>query len=156
MTAADGVNSLGTPSPTPMTSPSAALPFQAISDLIRQHARERPRRTALVQGDRRVTWAQLDAMADRVAASLHRDGIQPQQAISVCASNSLEYVAVFLGALRAGVAVAPLAIQSQSAQLAAMVEDSGARLFFVDAGVPAFASAARRIAPRPSPKASSR
>jgi long-chain acyl-CoA synthetase len=52
----------------------------------------------------------------------------------------------FWGALRAGVAVAPLAIQSQPAQLAAMVEDSGARLFFVDAGVPAFATGARRIA----------
>jgi long-chain acyl-CoA synthetase len=146
MSAPDGVNSLGTQSPKPMTSPSAALPFQAIADLIRQHARARPRQTALVQGDRRVTWGQLDAMADRVAASLQRDGIQPQQAIAICASNSLEYVAVFLGALRAGVAVAPLAIQSQPAQLAAMVEDSGARLFFVDAGVPAFATAARRIA----------
>ena len=53
---------------------------------------------------------------------------------------------MFLGALRAGVAVAPLAIQSQSAQLAAMVADSGAQLLFVDAGVPAFATTARRIA----------
>ncbi len=129
-----------------MTSPSAPPPFQAIADLVHQHAKARPGQTALVQGDRRVTWGQLDAVADRVAASLQRDGIQPQQAIAICAANSLEYVAVFLGALRAGVAVAPLAIQSQPAQLAAMVADSGARLLFVDGSVPAFATAARRIA----------
>jgi long-chain acyl-CoA synthetase len=129
-----------------MTSPSAPPPFQAIADLVHQHATARPAQTALVQGGRRVTWGQLDAMVDRVAASLQRDGIQPQQAIAICAANSLEYVAVFMGALRAGVAVAPLAIQSQPAQLAAMVADCGARLFFVDGSVPAFASAAGRIA----------
>jgi long-chain acyl-CoA synthetase len=106
----------------------------------------RPAHQALVQGERSVTWGQLDAMVDRVAASLQRDGVQPQQAIAICAANSLEYVAVFLGALRAGVVVAPLAIQSQPAQLAAMVADSGARHLFVDAGVPAFDTAAQRIA----------
>ena len=106
----------------------------------------RPAHQALVQGERSVTWGQLDAMVDRVAASLQRDGVQPQQAIAICAANSLEYVAVFLGALRAGVVVAPLAIQSQPAQLAAMVADSGARHLFVDAGVPAFDTSAQRIA----------
>ncbi len=106
----------------------------------------RPAQQALLQGERSVTWGQLDAMVDRVAASLQRDGVQPQQAIAICAANSLEYVAAFLGALRAGVVVAPLAIQSQPAQLAAMVADSGARHLFVDAGVPAFDTAAQRIA----------
>ncbi len=129
-----------------MTLPSTSPAFQAIADLVRQHAAARPVQTALVQDTRRVTWGQLDAMADRVAASLQRDGLKPQQAIAICAANSLEYVAVFLGALRAGVVVAPLAIQSQPGQLAAMVADSGARLLFVDAGVPTFATAATRIA----------
>ena len=63
----------------------------------REHAAARPRQKALVQGERSVTWVQLDAMADRVAASLQRDGLQPRQAISICAANSLEYAAVFLG-----------------------------------------------------------
>lgn len=128
-----------TPTPT-------APPLQAIADLVRQHAMARPAHQALVQGERSVTWGQLDAMVDRVAASLQRDGVQPKQAIAICAANSLEYVAVFLGALRAGVVVAPLAIQSQPAQLAAMVADSGARHLFVDAGVPAFDTSAQRIA----------
>ncbi len=129
-----------------MTTPTPAPPFQAIADLVHRHAVARPGQTALVQGERRVTWGQLDAMADRVAASLQRDGVQPQQAIAICAANSLEYVAVFIAALRAGVVVAPLAIQSQPAQLAAMVADSGARHFFVDSSVPAFATPAHRIA----------
>jgi acyl-CoA synthetase (AMP-forming)/AMP-acid ligase II len=129
----------------PATSLIEAPPFRAIPDLMREHARRRPCRTALVQGERSVTWRQLDAMADRVAASLQRDGVKPTESIAICSSNSLEYAAVFLGALRAGVTVAPLAIQSSASQLEGMATDSGARHFFVDRGVPSFDMAAQRI-----------
>ena len=131
-------SSLAPPAPPP-------LPFRAIADLVHEHALARPLQRVLVQGERSVTWGQLDAMADRVAASLQRDGVKPQQSIAICSSNSLEYAAVFIGALRAGAAVAPLAIQSSPAQLAGMAADSGARHLFVDAGVPAFDSTAQRI-----------
>lgn len=120
-------------------------PFRAIADLVREHAAARPAQAALVQGERRVTWAQLDAMADRIAASLQRDGVKPRDSIAICAANSLEYAAVFLGGLRAGAAVAPLATQSLPQQLATMVADSGASHFFVDGKVPAFDTGARRI-----------
>ncbi len=128
-----------------MTTTPAAPPFQAIADLVAQHAVARPLQTAVVQGERSVTWAQLDAMADRIAATLQRDGVQPGQSIAICGANSLEYVAVFLGALRAGAAVAPLSTHASPQQLATMVADCGARHFFVDAGVPAFETKARRI-----------
>jgi long-chain acyl-CoA synthetase len=128
--------------PAPST---AAPPFRAIPDLVREHALARPAQTALIQGERSVSWAQLDAMADRVAASLQRDGVEPGATIAICSSNSMEYVAVFLGGLRAGAAVAPIAIQSSPAQLAGMLADSGARHFFVDRGAPAFEATAQRI-----------
>jgi acyl-CoA synthetase (AMP-forming)/AMP-acid ligase II len=124
---------------------AAPLPFRAISDLVREHAAARPQQRALVQGERSVTWAQLDAMADRIAASLQRDGVRPTQSVAICGVNSLEYAALFLGALRAGVAVAPLPLGPQPAQLEGMVADSGARHFFVDANVPPFSTAAQRI-----------
>ena len=95
-----------------MTTTPTLPPFQAIADLVAGHARARPDQVALVQGDRKVCWAQLHAMADRVAASLQRDGIRPGESIAICAANSLEYVAVFLGGLRAGAAVAPLSTHS--------------------------------------------
>jgi long-chain acyl-CoA synthetase len=120
-------------------------PFRAIPDLLREQAVAAPARTALIQGERSVSWLQLDAIADRIAASLQRDGVMPTASIAICSSNSLEYAAVFLGALRAGVAVAPLPTQSSPVQLAGMVADSGARHFFVDAGVPPFEAAATRV-----------
>jgi long-chain acyl-CoA synthetase len=129
------------------TRPAASTlpPFQAIADLVAKHAAARPAHTALIQGERSVSWAQLDAMADRIAASLQREGVQPGESIAACAANSLEYVAVFIGGLRAGAAVAPLSTHSSPQQLATMVADCGARHFFVDATIPAFATRARRI-----------
>ena len=127
------------------TTPGSMPPFRAIADLVREHAQARPRQRALVQGERSVTWAQVDAMADRIAASLQRDGLKPNDSIAICGHNSLEYAALFLGALRAGAAVAPVPTGALPEQIVTMVADSGARHFFVDKGVPPFDTKAKRI-----------
>jgi acyl-CoA synthetase (AMP-forming)/AMP-acid ligase II len=107
--------------------------FGSYADLIRAHARTRPDHAALIQDQRTVSFATLDAMMDRVAATLQRDGIRPAEAIAICAGSSLEYAAVFLGALRAGVAVAPLAPSSTTQSIADMAANAEAKLLFVDA-----------------------
>jgi len=107
--------------------------FGVIADLIRNHARRDPQHTAIIDAQQRVTYGELDALMDRVAASLQRDGVKPRDAIAVCASSSVYYSAVFLGALRAGVVVAPLAPGSTSEQLAGMMKDAAAKLLFTDA-----------------------
>ena len=108
-------------------------PFRLIADLVREHAARRPASPALLQDERRLSYAELDALMDRVAAALQRDGVAPCDSIAICAQASIEYAAVFLGALRAGVAVAPLAPGSTPEQLAAMLADAGARHLFFDA-----------------------
>ncbi len=112
-----------------------ARPFASYGELIRFHATQRPDHPALIEGERSVSFATLDAMMDRVAATLQRSGIRPTEAIAVCAGSSLEYAAVFLGALRAGVAVAPLAPSSLPQTIADMAANAEARLLFVDAAV---------------------
>ena len=135
-----------------------ALPFRAIADLVRAHAQARPEQAALREGERSLSYGALDALMDRVAAALQRDGARAgHDAVAICAAASIEYAAVFLGALRAGVAVAPLAPGSTPEQLAAMVADAGATHLFVDEGTAgAFAddaTAARRIALDAAPAA---
>jgi acyl-CoA synthetase (AMP-forming)/AMP-acid ligase II len=126
---------------------SAGLPpFRAISDLVREHAAARPSHTALVHGVRRLSWGELDAWADRIAASLQQAGVQPTEAIAISGANSIEYAALFLGGLRAGAAVAPLPTGATREQLAGMVADSGARLLFADATAPALDVPVPRIA----------
>ncbi|HEX3378300.1 MAG TPA: class I adenylate-forming enzyme family protein [Paraburkholderia sp.] len=110
-------------------------PFVCITDMLRRFATTRGEHAALTCGDEIVTYAALDARVDRFAAALQRDGIAPRDAIALCASASIEYVVAFLGGLRAGAAVAPLAPSSSAASLVGMIGNSGARLLFLDADV---------------------
>jgi long-chain acyl-CoA synthetase len=112
-----------------------AQPFGTVPALVRARADAAPASIALIQGERSMTYGEFDALLDRVAASLQRDGVKAQDAIAICAYSSIEYVATFFGALRAGVAVAPLAPSSTPESLAGMVADSGSKLFFLDKGV---------------------
>jgi long-chain acyl-CoA synthetase len=107
--------------------------FGIIPDLIRYHAQSAPERIALVDEAHQVTYREYDALCDRVAATLQRDGLAPQSAIAVCALSSIEYAALFLGALRAGIAVSPLAPSSTPESLTVMVADCGSRHIFFDA-----------------------
>ena len=133
--------------PTPLPTTTTPLPpLRAIADLVREHAAARPEHTALVQGEGRLSWGAFDALADRVAAGLQRDGVRPTEAIAISGANSIPYAVLFLGALRAGVAVAPLPTGATTDQLAGMVRDSGARLLFADAAVPTLALDIPRIA----------
>ena len=109
--------------------------FNTIPNLIRLHARARPAHPALIQDGETVSYAQLDALMDRVAAALQRDGVKPGEAVAICAGTSIAYAAVFLGSLRAGVAVAPLAPSSSPESLASMARDADARLLFLDDAV---------------------
>ncbi|MET0518064.1 MAG: class I adenylate-forming enzyme family protein, partial [Burkholderiaceae bacterium] len=118
--------------------------FGALAELIALHARRQPERPALRDPQRQLNYRELDALVDRVAAALQRDGLKTGDAIAICAAASVDYAAVFLGALRAGVAVAPLAPGSTPASLARMIADAEARLLFADAG------AAEVIGPAPS------
>ena len=128
-----------------------ASDFGTLAELVHAHAQAAPERPALRDPQHTLDYRELDALMDRVAAALQREGLREGDAIAICAASSVHYAAVFLGALRAGVAVAPLAPGSAPASLAQMIADAGARLLFVDAaaagalGAPA-PGAARRIA----------
>jgi long-chain acyl-CoA synthetase len=106
--------------------------FGLIADLVRFHAEGAPQRIAVVDEARQVTYREFDTLCDRVAATLQRDQLAPQSAIAVCALSSIEYAALFFGALRAGVAVSPLAPSSTPESLAAMVADCSSPLLYYD------------------------
>ncbi|MBL4833107.1 MAG: acyl--CoA ligase [Pseudomonas sp.] len=114
---------------TPVT---LETPFTVLPELIARHAEERSDHPALIQNGTQVNYRELNRQVDRVAASLQRDGLKPGDSIAICGSNSIVYAALYLGALRAGVVVAPLAPSSTAASLLTMIRDSAARLVFVD------------------------
>ncbi len=109
------------------------LPYQTIAERVHERAVAAPRHLALIDAASALDYAGLDALMDRVAATLQREGLVAGDAIAICAGSSVSYAAVFLGALRIGVVVAPLAPSVTPASFASMLRDAKARLLFVDA-----------------------
>ena len=106
--------------------------FATLPDIIREHARERSSQTAVADAEGSYSYAELDAMMDRVAAALQRDGVEQGQSVAIISASSIAYAAVFLGTLRAGCVAAPLAPSSTPEALAAMIADCGAPIVFLD------------------------
>jgi long-chain acyl-CoA synthetase len=99
-------------------------------------ARQDPRRIALVAGDRRVTFAELDADANRVAHALTDAGVRAGDRVAVMMHNRPELFAVWNGITRVGALVVPVSYRSLTSELAYLVDDSGANgLFYDDAEV---------------------
>lgn len=109
-----------------------ASDFATLPDLVRELTKERGGKVALADALGTCTYAQLDAMMDRIAAALQRDGVEQHQPVAIIASASIAYAALLLGTLRAGGVAAPLAPSSTPEALAAMLTDCSAPIVFVD------------------------
>jgi acyl-CoA synthetase (AMP-forming)/AMP-acid ligase II len=109
-----------------------ARPFGTLPDVIRAHALEIGSKPALIDPLEQLSYAELDASMDAIAAALQRDGVRPGDAVAICAGTSVRYAAAFLGALRAGATVAPLAPTLTDHSLALQLQDSRATVAFVD------------------------
>jgi acyl-CoA synthetase (AMP-forming)/AMP-acid ligase II len=107
--------------------------FGSLPDMVREHAKLRPEHIAVRHRDREISYADFDQAMDRFAAALQRDGHKPGDCVSICSLSSIEYVIGFLGTLRAGMTVVPLAPSSTPKALMRMIEDCGASLLFIDA-----------------------
>jgi len=116
-----------------MSAERLAAGFGDFTDLVRENARRRPQRAALVLGDRVIDYRSLDARVDRVGAALQHGGVKPRDAVAICAGTSIEYLVAFLACLRVGAAAALVSPYVPIATIARMIEDAGARIAFCDA-----------------------
>lgn len=110
-------------------------PFIPLSVILRTHAARRGDAIALADETTRLSWAMLDAMLDRVAAALQRDGVATNEPVAIAASNAVSTALAFLGAIRAGAVAAPLTSTAAPATVLAMLADSGSRVLFLDAAM---------------------
>lgn len=110
-----------------------ASDFATLPDLIRAHAAERGDKVALAEAGAELDYTAFDALIDRVAAALQRDGVKQGEAVAIVAAASIDYAAIFLGALRAGCIATPITPSGTREAIAAMIADSGAPVTFIDA-----------------------
>jgi long-chain acyl-CoA synthetase len=116
------------------TAISAGSPFTNVAELVADQAAQRPDTTAIVEPGtvrRTLTWSELDTEITAVAAGLRAHGLVAGHRVGILGQNSIEFVAAYLAALRAGYVAVPMNTQSTADDVSAMLHDSGARVLFV-------------------------
>ncbi|MCU0891163.1 MAG: AMP-binding protein [Sandarakinorhabdus sp.] len=106
--------------------------FTPITDLLRVHAQQGDK-PAIIAGESVITWADLDETVDRAAAALAAAGHGKGDVIAIAANMSAAYLLLWLGALRAGLAVAPLPASATAETIAMMAADADAVRLYRDA-----------------------
>ncbi|NWE18993.1 non-ribosomal peptide synthetase, partial [Pseudomonas sp. P7548] len=101
---------------------------QGIHQLIEAQAQRTPHAPALVFGATTLSYAQLDARANRLAHALRERGVGPDGLVGICIERSVEMVVGLLAILKAGGAYVPLDPEYPQERLAYMIEDSGIQL----------------------------
>jgi acyl-CoA synthetase (AMP-forming)/AMP-acid ligase II len=88
---------------------------------------------ALVCADRRITYAELDRIAARVAAGLARDGVRAGDRLAILCANEPEFVYALLAAFRLGAIAVPINVREQTPELAYVLDQCKARALVFDA-----------------------
>ena len=96
-------------------------------ELLAERARVTPEKLALVcvESGARLTYAELNAGAERAAAMLTARDVGPGDRFGVLAYNSVEYLELFFAAGKIGAIVVPLSTRATLHELTAIVADSG-------------------------------
>ncbi|MBN5246309.1 non-ribosomal peptide synthetase [Serratia ureilytica] len=103
-----------------------------VHELFEQQAQLTPQAVAVIQGERQLSYAQLNARANRLAHRLIERGVQPGDRVAVRLTRSIELVCAQLAIVKAGAAYVPLDPQLPTARQAWIVNDSGACLMLAE------------------------
>ncbi|EPN2806202.1 amino acid adenylation domain-containing protein [Serratia marcescens] len=103
-----------------------------VHELFEQQARQTPQAIALIQDAQRLSYAQLNARANRLAHRLIERGVQPGDRVAVRLARSIELVCAQLAVIKAGAAYVPIDPQLPAARQAWIADDSGACLMLTD------------------------
>ncbi len=100
--------------------------------VVREHAERAPDKIAVTGEDGSLTYRELVRYADRVAAALQAEGVEPGMRVAVCADRSARFVAGVLGVLSTGAAYVPLDPTDPAGRHAVVLADSAAAAVLAD------------------------
>src|ERR1700759_492145 len=109
---------------------------RCIHELFEAQVPRSPDAVAVVYEDGQLTYAELNARANRLAHHLRGLGVTPGARVGICVERSLDLVVGLLGILKSGGAYVPLDPAYPAERLFYMLSDSAPRVVVTHAAVP--------------------
>ena len=101
---------------------------RTVHGLFEEQVERTPEAVAVVFGEERLTYGQLNERSNRLARYLRKRGVGPEVLVGLCVERSLEMVVGLLAILKAGGAYVPLDPNYPRQRVAFMLEDAAARV----------------------------
>ncbi|MFJ9679415.1 amino acid adenylation domain-containing protein [Streptomyces sp. NPDC101194] len=111
---------------------AVAVPELTIPQLVGRRVEETPDAVAVVDADTSLTYAELSAHADRVAAELRARGVGPESVVGLALPRSAHLVTGMLGILKSGAAYLPIDPRYPSRRLDLVLTEARPRLILTD------------------------
>jgi amino acid adenylation domain-containing protein len=97
-----------------------------LHEWFQQQVERTPQAEALAEGDRRLSYEELNRQANKLANYLRKQGAGPEAVVGLCLERSVEMVIGLLAILKAGAAYLPLEPNYPGQRLGYMLKDAGA------------------------------
>jgi len=118
---------------------------QTLADLLHRSARRAPAKTAIICGATRWTYAEFDAVCERVCAGLSAAGVSKGDRVAVLARNSHAFAALRFALARLGAVLVPINFMLRAEEVAFILRHAGARMLATDSGLAELALAAAAL-----------
>ncbi|MHB8294275.1 MAG: AMP-binding protein [Acidimicrobiales bacterium] len=118
-----------------------------VGDMLTRTAWRLPGKLALVDGDRRMTYGELNSATNRLAAALAERGYHRGDALALASGNSIEFLVTYYACAKLGVACVPLNLGWGPAEVGYVLDHSRARGIVVESQLSALVSEAAERAP---------
>jgi fatty-acyl-CoA synthase len=107
----------------------------SLGDLPRRTARRVPDKLAIVDGETRLTFRELDALVDRAAAAIADAGLVKGDRLALLCHNCWQFAVLNFAAARAGVVLVPVNFMLGGDEVAFILDHSEAAAFVVEDGL---------------------
>ena len=108
-------------------------PWSTIGELIRARAAQRPDRVSITIDGRVLSYSQLDALSDRVAAGLQAAGVRQGDRVACLMFNCTEQLLVWIATVKLGAIWVPFNVSLLGGDLQHVLDDSAPSVLFIDA-----------------------
>ena len=103
-----------------------------LHEIFAAQARKSPERIAVTSGEDALSYGQLNARAEQVAAHLSTLGVGPEVRVGLCLDRSTQLVVAILGVLKAAATYVPLDPDYPSERLSYLLADSGVQVVLTE------------------------
>ena len=123
----------------------AALRRQTLADLLRRTAKRFPNKTAIICGDTRWSYAEFDAVCERLAAGLAARGVGKGARVAILSRNSHAFAALRFALARLGAVLVPINFMLKPEEAAFILKHAGAEMLATDTGLAEVARSAAAL-----------